>query len=78
MPYFYQPFLSTCDDEVFAAIEDSVIGGAVALNILIRSMAVHGLEMHEAVDSLVALVLCFEGVLEDLVDIKLIKIRALY
>jgi hypothetical protein len=37
----------------------------------------HGLEVDEAVDSLIALVFCFEGVLKNLIDLKLIKIGAL-
>ena len=77
MPYLNEPFFSTGENKVLTAIEDGIVCGAVALNVLIGCMAVHRLEMHEAVDGLVALIFSLEGVLEDLVDIELIKVGAL-
>lgn len=77
MPDLDEALFAAGEDEVFAAIEDGVVGGTIALNVLVCGVAVHGLEVHEAADGLVALVLCLEGVLQDLADVKLIKVGAL-
>lgn len=77
MPHLDEPLFSTRQDEVLTAIEDGVVGRTVALDVLVSCMAVHGFEVHEAVDSLVALIFSLEGVLKDLADIELIKIGAL-
>jgi hypothetical protein len=77
MPDFYQAFLTASYDEVFRTVEDSIIDGAVALDVLVCRVAVHRFEVDEAAEGLIALIFSLEGVLKDFGGIELIKVGAL-
>ena len=74
MPNFYDSLLTTCNDQIFRLIKNGIIDWTITICILVRSMAEHRLQMNEAAHGLVALVFSCIGILENLIDIKFIKI----
>ena len=77
MPNFYDSLLTTCNDQIFRLIKNGIIDWTITICILVRSMAEHRLQMNEAAHGLVALVFSCIGILENLIDIKFIKIWTL-
>lgn len=77
MPHLNQAFFATGQYQLFGLVEYGVIDGTEIFDILISRVSEHGLEMGEAAQRLVALVLSLEGILEDLLNAESVKVGTL-
>ena len=74
MPYFYQTFFTSCNDQIFFSVQNGVEYLTISLDVAICCVAEHCLQMRKGTNCFVAFVLVLKAILQNFVDLKLIKV----